>query len=409
MQKSLKDEIKHLEKMLIEKPNSILFARLADCYMQMGRLDEAIELCEHGVRVHPNYISGHFVLGKSYFRKKLFDLAEKELKRVVVLDAKFIAAYRELGELMAQNGWQNACETNFEEILRIDPLNERAKQRLAMLKQQFALNEKMQTPTEDVAFQPEKGDKSILNESVLSEEHDTLFDLEETEPPPQKTAEPAEPPVTAFNESDEKELGLLEDIFSDENVSDLDTEPPFQLAEDQEPSPFEETRTEPTAPQAEPPQKASAPRITEPEKTSGEPVVEQTDEFQPEYDPFYELQKQRELESKEIEDSLFPFDSKQPKTPAPGQKKTKPASESELSQPMPAREERPPVSEPEKPRPSTKGSLATPTLGEIYAAQRQYTKAIGVYEQLLRKDPNNDLYQQKIAMLRKKMEEEASQ
>jgi len=412
MQKSLRDEIKYLEKILVEKPNSMLFARLADCYMQMGRLDEAIELCEHGVRLHPNYISGHFVLGKCYVRKKLFDLGEKELKRVIVLDPKYIAAYRELGELTALNGWQNACETNFLEILRIDPLNERAKQRLAMLKQQFILNEQMQSPPEPPSFQPEKEDDSFLHESVLTETDDTLLDLEESAPaqPPVEAA--PEPSQTAFNENDRKELDLLDDIFSDDSISDIENEPTFNLAEEPQPSPFTDAETEPTVPES--PFDALGntatdtnvpPRQEPPEKPEHLPPG---DTSQAEYDPFYELQKQRELESQEIEDSLFPFDSEKEETRKSEPEPQIPDFEPKLSQPMPAREEKQPIQKPEPPRPSSsKGSLATPTLGEIYAAQRQYAKAIGVYEQLLKKDPDNEMYKQKIELLKRKMEEDA--
>ncbi|NIR48389.1 tetratricopeptide repeat protein, partial [candidate division KSB1 bacterium] len=46
-----------------------------------------------------------------------------------------------------------------------------------------------------------------------------------------------------------------------------------------------------------------------------------------------------------------------------------------------------------------------PTLGEIYAAQGQYAKAIDVFELLLKKHPDNESYAKKIEMLKKKLEE----
>jgi len=52
-----------------------------------------------------------------------------------------------------------------------------------------------------------------------------------------------------------------------------------------------------------------------------------------------------------------------------------------------------------------KEKIVTSTLGEIYAAQHQYAKAIGVYEILRRKDPDNEFYKQKIEYLQKKLEE----
>ena len=52
-----------------------------------------------------------------------------------------------------------------------------------------------------------------------------------------------------------------------------------------------------------------------------------------------------------------------------------------------------------------KEKIVTPTLGEIYTAQHQYAKAIGVYEILKKNNPDNPIYQQKIDYLKKKLEE----
>ena len=50
-------------------------------------------------------------------------------------------------------------------------------------------------------------------------------------------------------------------------------------------------------------------------------------------------------------------------------------------------------------------SFVTPTLGEIYAAQGQYAKAIEVFKTLIKKNPNNEWYQSKIDFLQKKLDE----
>ncbi len=69
--------------------------------------------------------------------------------------------------------------------------------------------------------------------------------------------------------------------------------------------------------------------------------------------------------------------------------------------------EEPPIDEEEKSsRP--KGRFVTPTLGEIYAAQGQYTKAISVFETLIKNDPTNESYRQKLAFLKQKAAEQSS-
>ncbi|MFQ5676605.1 MAG: tetratricopeptide repeat protein, partial [bacterium] len=49
--------------------------------------------------------------------------------------------------------------------------------------------------------------------------------------------------------------------------------------------------------------------------------------------------------------------------------------------------------------------IVTPTLGEIYAAQGQFAKAIDVFETLRKKHPDNDFYLKKIDLLKRKLAE----
>jgi tetratricopeptide (TPR) repeat protein len=61
--------------------------------------------------------------------------------------------------------------------------------------------------------------------------------------------------------------------------------------------------------------------------------------------------------------------------------------------------------EPAPPSASEREKIVTPTLGEIYAAQGQYAKAIGVFELLSKKEPNNRSYRDKIEYLKKRLQE----
>jgi len=116
-----------LETYLSENPESMLFARLADYYLESQRVDEAIRVCEDGIKKHPYYATGHFVLGKSYLANKMYEQAEKEFKRVLLFDPKFLAAHKMYGDLMKEIGWENTCEMSYKKILQIDPLDEVAR------------------------------------------------------------------------------------------------------------------------------------------------------------------------------------------------------------------------------------------------------------------------------------------
>ena len=53
-----------------------------------------------------------------------------------------------------------------------------------------------------------------------------------------------------------------------------------------------------------------------------------------------------------------------------------------------------------------KEKFVTPTLGEIYAAQGQYSKAVTVFERLLKQNPNEERFRVKLEYLKKKLQEE---
>src|SRR3990172_11281155 len=117
-------DVKFLENYLSKHPESILFARLADVYLGMDRIDEAIQMCEDGIKKFPYYATGHFVLGKGYLAKKLYEQAEKEFKRVLLFDAKYLSAHKLYGDLMKEIGWENTYESSYKRILQIDPLED---------------------------------------------------------------------------------------------------------------------------------------------------------------------------------------------------------------------------------------------------------------------------------------------
>ncbi len=77
--------------------------------------------------------------------------------------------------------------------------------------------------------------------------------------------------------------------------------------------------------------------------------------------------------------------------------------EPSFKKPEPA--EKAPAPRPNIRRKAHGDKIVTPTLGEIYTAQGQYTKAIDVFETLLKKHPENDFYLKKIDHLKKKVAE----
>ena len=58
------ERIKSLEQRLAKEPQSPLFARLADYYLQIGRANDALRLCDDGLALYPYYTTAHLIKAK---------------------------------------------------------------------------------------------------------------------------------------------------------------------------------------------------------------------------------------------------------------------------------------------------------------------------------------------------------
>ncbi len=60
----VQERIRSLQQRLAKEPQSPLFARLADYYLQAGRANDALRLCDDGLALYPYYTTAHLVKAK---------------------------------------------------------------------------------------------------------------------------------------------------------------------------------------------------------------------------------------------------------------------------------------------------------------------------------------------------------
>ncbi|MBN2001589.1 tetratricopeptide repeat protein, partial [candidate division KSB1 bacterium] len=187
MMQNFTDEIAWLKGQLGKNPSSVLFARLADRYLQLEEVDRALEICRKGLAEHPNYATAHFILAKCYLAKKLYDEAEKQLKKAVSIDGKFLRAYKSYSDLMAEVGWTSSVEANLKKILEIDPLDMRIRQSLEMLNTQEDVEF-----TEDSLFDDDQTDDFALDEESMPAEESSTMSHEVKPSAPEMTPDSTE-------------------------------------------------------------------------------------------------------------------------------------------------------------------------------------------------------------------------
>jgi len=403
------EELEHLQEILHNNPESYIFARLADRYLENEDTYRAVQICEDGLKQHPHYVNGHFIYAKALLAIEELDRAEAELKRVLLYDPKHLGARYYVAQIARSRGWTQNYLTELETILSIDPLFERAGTLLQNIQEElreskgevFEKSEQVPHPkakkeiasVEDLASPTLPSDDQELTKMVAEHLSETGEVDETTIPPEEEPAAEKQPPVSEEIETasveehpkDEKEEFdyILDEIFEDEVLS-------------------EETET--------------SEELTEEDLSSAiHKRVESLDESEEELQKFF-TEEEKEVLNQEQPEMGTILSKKEPFVPdsieEPQEEETRITEEPEFEETAIPEEEttETPPSQPEvyEIAEEQRGTAAivTPTLGEIYAAQGHYSKAIGVYEILLKIDPDNQTYKDKIAYLRGKLAEE---
>ncbi len=108
---SLPSDVRRFQAKLARDPRSLVFAQLADAYRKEGMLEEAVQICEEGLRHHPNYASAYLVLGRACEEKGDLVAASEAFQRVLELDSENVLAHRFLGQIAeARNEVPTALE-----------------------------------------------------------------------------------------------------------------------------------------------------------------------------------------------------------------------------------------------------------------------------------------------------------
>jgi len=106
-----------------EEGKGILFARVASKLLNEGNIDQATFLSEVGIKKYPNYAQGHYVLGKCYQDKDMYEEARAEYERVLRYDSSHLGAMKELAGLYHSTGLEDVYKDYLYRLLTLDPLN----------------------------------------------------------------------------------------------------------------------------------------------------------------------------------------------------------------------------------------------------------------------------------------------
>ena len=111
-------------KILNERDKNILFGRIASILLDKGEIEQAIKICENGLKKYPMYAQGHYILALCYQKSEKYDEARVEFERVLRYDPNHLNALKELADISRINGLTDIYREYLFRLYNLEPLNE---------------------------------------------------------------------------------------------------------------------------------------------------------------------------------------------------------------------------------------------------------------------------------------------
>jgi tetratricopeptide (TPR) repeat protein len=383
-------EISSLEKHFSEYPGSIIFAFLAFRNLEQGNTEKALAICENGVKRHPEYPFGHFVLGLCHYHLKDYAKAKTHLEIATAFDDKNPQAWKLLGEINEHLDLPiQADECNLKYYL-LDSFNPDALEKYQ--KGEIIDFDVFKKQDEYDFTPPEKpaAEQKAKETEAAEEKTETTPLIEEVKEVREVTE------IREVEEDEEKQSPILikKDEFMEKMTRDISFDDEDELSE---------TFSEDTE-AAQPPQMQEATSEESKEQSTEPDLSDSESQGSLELDLDEEIRRGFEDTGAEVSEELLDFrsvvkdiisenDDESPEVSRPPSPK---ATEKEEG----VNEEEIEVGKLGRP------PILTPTIGEIYIAQGRFKEAIDVFEQLLEKEPDNHRFQKKIKDIRVIMEKQ---
>lgn len=119
--------IEEYQLLLMRNPSSRVFAPLAESYRKMGLLQQALEICEKGVKYNPDYPSGLVAYGKVLFEVNRFEEAAHIFNRATELQKDNILAHKLQALSLAKLSKHKEALRSYKHVLFLNPNDIQAK------------------------------------------------------------------------------------------------------------------------------------------------------------------------------------------------------------------------------------------------------------------------------------------
>jgi tetratricopeptide (TPR) repeat protein len=130
--------IEQLEQRLAADPNSRMFVQLAEEYRKAGLLDDAIGVCEEGLKKHPDYLSAQVALGRALLEAESYDRAGEQFEAVLARIPDNILANKFLGETCHRLGRYEEAIQKYQVVQTLAPEDTELEERIQAVRDELA-------------------------------------------------------------------------------------------------------------------------------------------------------------------------------------------------------------------------------------------------------------------------------
>lgn len=165
-------DIKVLEEMLANDPDSYCFARLSEIYLKVGLLDDALHTVRKGMAKHPRYLAGQRALAMACHAKGLSGESLEALKLVTEVTPEDLDSQKLFGRLSIELGDHVAAAQAFRTALQFAPEDLECRLELDALV-------RPETPADPSLSGYEEDEEEILDDLEIIEDIEICEDDEE--------------------------------------------------------------------------------------------------------------------------------------------------------------------------------------------------------------------------------------
>jgi tetratricopeptide (TPR) repeat protein len=113
--------LEDLRRRVERDPASIAFAQLAEEYRRAHEYQQAVDVCQAGLALHPGYLSARVTLGRALIELNQLEDAQAEIEQVLRSAPENLAAIRGLAEIHHRRGERTEALAQYRRALALAP------------------------------------------------------------------------------------------------------------------------------------------------------------------------------------------------------------------------------------------------------------------------------------------------